>query len=295
MRPTASALIAGCLAAVLAIPCAAVELNTETGELTMASFRNAEGMWVDVTLSLNPDGTYDIEGTPVDPQAIYCDQAALADNLRSVSAGMTLGQVEGLLGCGWYFRSESRHYGQFAPAPTITYEWVSGHCRPAQVYVDQSGQTTGGTSRYNPEMGCLPARASGGTGRGIYEAGDARFTLPDVLVDDAVVARAARLERIGGDRLRLISFEVPPAVDPAVLCDSLSQSDFDSISQSSNLNNIQQLLGCQWGRRNAGAGSSVVTYTWFDRECNELSVTIDEVARQVRSKSISTARYGCGS
>lgn len=254
----------------------AATYHSANGELSLPSLIDGSKTLIDVIIKLDPDGSYTVKGTEA-TLPFQCPGIFSQSTHDLIKSATSLASINSLLRCQWSFQTQAS-IDATQNSPVIissTTTWLDSTCAPLVVSMsDFSGSPTIQSSSVTlNNAGC-------NTGFGFVNSYDLKtnaFLISSVIIDDSVVATELVIKFTENNRYELINFALTPRAVPPVVCRTLTDADFNSISSDMSPDDINTLLNCQW-RHKLVSGSSVSplrlkNFAWIDHECNEILMT----------------------
>jgi len=267
----------------------AATYNTATGELFLVSLINGSTTLSNITIVLNPDGTYLIKnGTETRP--FLCPDTFTQSTLDSVKLATSSSQVDSLLACNWSFQTTSlsnatESRSAISSSATV---WYDTMCSGLVVSISEiSGKINTTATLQERKIGCNTNAEF--RSANFYDLQSKAFLIGTVLIDNSIIATEVVLKFDSTNHYELINFSLSEQETPSVICRTLIQNDFNSISASMSPDEINEILNCQW-KTTRISESTNTPFSWVDHECNKISIVAGKNKSFIQRKT-----SGCGS
>ncbi|MCK5355576.1 MAG: hypothetical protein KAJ63_10695, partial [Methyloprofundus sp.] len=197
------------------------------------------------------------------------------------------------LGCRWVGENQSANSGSELVPETSSkgYTWLDSNCIKLSAGFSDVVPGVLSLSIEKRSTNCT-TRVSGS--HAPYDLQSKLFLIGLVKVNpDNVTAAEVLIKFKADNKYELISFALSALDSPPLICDSLTEADFNAISTTMKPEEINKQLGCQWHQKiSSNSAGAVVLYEWSDHECNGISVVSTS---QSKTKTFNHHRSsGCG-
>jgi len=273
----------------------AASYNSATGELFLPSLINASSTLIDVVIKLNPNGTYIIQSGTESTLPFQCPGVFSEATLNLVKLATSTNEIDSLLSCRWNFQTKISldAIGTFPASTGSSTVWLDSTCSSLVVSINdfsggptvQSSSITQNNGGCNTNMGFNNA----------YNLNSKVFLIKSVVIDNSTIATDVVIRFTNGNHYELINIVLTPRLTPPVICPTITDAGFNTISTSMTPDEVNSVFNCQWQHKvisgKSTSSSMSKNYSWIDHECNEIVMT--DGGQSITFSQNKTA--GCGS
>lgn len=260
----------------------AASYNADTGELFLPSLQDGSKTWVDVTIKLNPNGTYSIQSGTKSALPFQCPSLftqATLDLLKSQPESISPEEINAVLGCIWIDKEigttmfNSDLVSGSGPVVEV-YRWLDANCSTLTVTfltVELTSDLINLTEKSldfhidktNGSCSISDAHAAP------YDLKSKLFAIGLVRINDTITASEVFIKFHEDNTYELKSYSLHTLNSPPLICESLTDANFDAISITMTPEKINDLLECQWQKELTSSDNPARSqYRWKDHECN---------------------------
>lgn len=240
----------------------AATFNSGTGELSLPHLINGPETLTEVILKLNTDGTYAIQNGTNSTLPFYCPGKFSKDTFNIIKSAKNKNEINSLLGCRWYSQQKS-FFDASDNSPAFS--WLDSSCQTLSVVINESsGEMSSSLEQNHASCNLYSAFLP-------YDINSEILYLQYVKIDNSITASDVYIKFYNG-KYEIVSYKITPNTNLPVICDLLTEADYDAISATMTLDEINNKLGCQWATDNISDYDSSISYGWIDHEWNQITV-----------------------
>lgn len=247
----------------------AATYNSQTNELALSHLVDGSRTLMDVVLKLNSDGTYSIQSSTESALPIFCPGTFSEATFNLIKQAKSADEINTLLGCRWSQQLKALfEIDGNTNQSSHTFSWLDSACQTLSVVVkDAAGGVELSTLSKN--------KASCNIFSAIYPYDTKKKILnfQYVKIDNTAIASEAyiKLYNLNGvNRYEVISYEITPNSNLPVVCNLITEADYEAISLSMTSDEISNLLGCQGSESISDPDDTGISYLWRDHEWNSI-------------------------
>lgn len=247
----------------------AATYNSQTNELALSHLVDGSRTLIDVVLKLNSDGTYSIQSSTESAFPIFCPGSFSETTFSLIKQAKSADEINTLLGCRWSQQQKSLfEFTGNTSQSSHAFSWLDSACQTLSVVVkDTTGQVELSTLSKN-KAGCNVFSAFYP-----YDTKKKILSFQYVKIDDTAIASEAyiKLYNLNGiNRYEVISYEITPNTNLPVVCNLITEADYEAISLSMTPDEISNRLGCQGSESISDPDHTGISYLWRDHEWNSI-------------------------
>lgn len=232
--------------------------NSTTGELFLPHLINGSETLTEVTLKLNTDGTYAIQSGTKSALPFHCPGEFSKATFDKIKSAKDANEIDSLLGCRWHSQQTSDDIPVFS--------WLDSSCQSLSVVIDDSlgGNSSSLEQNYAScklYSAFLP-----------YDLASGNLYLQYVKIDNTATASEVYI-KLYDNKYEIVNYQITPNTNPPVICDLLTEADYDAISATMALDEINNKLGCKWAMESVSEDDSNPSYVWVDHEWNQIRIS----------------------
>lgn len=250
----------------------AASYNSKTGELFLPSLVNGSSTLTDVTLTLNPDSTFEIQSGTQSALPFRCSAVFSEATLDLLKSAKSSDEIDALLGCRWVVKlKQLLTIANIPDQNNLSFTWRDSKCSLLEFSFGEAAGINLTTSKLTKNEADCKITSKIRVQNQLYDLQSNLFLLSSVSVDNNAIASDV-LIKFQNNTYELINFSITNRANPPVICPALSEADFDAVSINMTKDDVSNIVGCQWINQVITDPSTPAFYSWRDHECNELFV-----------------------